>query len=250
MAYKDKSKQIGMIAGVCFLIAAIVHFADLIYPYGSAWVEIAAIDDFWIIISLIMFSASAFSMNKKLAIASSSVMSAYRIYYMVKYHSYYDSAVFAAAAVSLIAVLCLCSKRKSVIKMVWFIPGMLMLSRANGRVKLVKYAFELMRAGGYEHDSVAFGLKLSQITIKAIFLGVTFWALQVMGFFLLALAFKTEASAGSPDFSTVGAPAVIQSTESPVTFDTADRLKKYKELLDAGILTQEEFEEKKKALLK
>jgi predicted Zn-dependent peptidase len=46
--------------------------------------------------------------------------------------------------------------------------------------------------------------------------------------------------------------AKANSAHSPApatTASTADELKKYKELLDAGIITQEEFDAKKKQLL-
>lgn len=45
------------------------------------------------------------------------------------------------------------------------------------------------------------------------------------------------------------APVVTYSAPAPATADTVTELKRYKELLDMGILTQEEFETKKKQLL-
>ena len=39
------------------------------------------------------------------------------------------------------------------------------------------------------------------------------------------------------------------SSAAPVASSNADEIKKYKELLDAGIITQEEFDAKKKQLL-
>ena len=41
----------------------------------------------------------------------------------------------------------------------------------------------------------------------------------------------------------------IHKVEIVKEASTADELKKYKELLDSGVITQEEFEEKKKQLL-
>lgn len=43
--------------------------------------------------------------------------------------------------------------------------------------------------------------------------------------------------------------AFHNSVSAPCTLSTADELKKYKELLDAGIITQTEFDAKKKQLL-
>ena len=40
-----------------------------------------------------------------------------------------------------------------------------------------------------------------------------------------------------------------QKAVNPTPFSTADELKKFKELLDSGIITQEEFDAKKKQLL-
>ena len=41
----------------------------------------------------------------------------------------------------------------------------------------------------------------------------------------------------------------ITSTISNVTHSGADEIKKYKELLDSGVITEEEFEKKKKQIL-
>ena len=45
------------------------------------------------------------------------------------------------------------------------------------------------------------------------------------------------------------APEVIEKKVEPVASSTADELKKFKELLDCGVITQEEFDAKKKQLL-
>ena len=45
------------------------------------------------------------------------------------------------------------------------------------------------------------------------------------------------------------APEVIEKKVEPVASSTADELKKLKELLDCGVITQEEFDAKKKQLL-
>lgn len=42
----------------------------------------------------------------------------------------------------------------------------------------------------------------------------------------------------------------VANSSAPKQFDPIEQLKKYKELLDLGIITSEEFEEKKKELLK
>ena len=41
----------------------------------------------------------------------------------------------------------------------------------------------------------------------------------------------------------------IKERENNTSFSAADELKKYKELVDEGVITQEEFDEKKKQLL-
>ena len=42
---------------------------------------------------------------------------------------------------------------------------------------------------------------------------------------------------------------ILSASENDNTFSAADELKKFKELLDSGIITQEEFDAKKKQLL-
>lgn len=49
------------------------------------------------------------------------------------------------------------------------------------------------------------------------------------------------------DTQSISAPKA--ETVNGATLGTADELKKYKELLDGGVITQEEFDEKKKQLL-
>lgn len=59
---------------------------------------------------------------------------------------------------------------------------------------------------------------------------------RVVAFFLLAFAFE-------------GMPTVVKAKSASTTGDKIERLTKLKDLLDKGILTPEEFEEKKKQIL-
>lgn len=45
------------------------------------------------------------------------------------------------------------------------------------------------------------------------------------------------------------APVIVQPTQPAAANNNADEIKKYKDLLDSGVITQEEFEAKKKQLL-
>lgn len=67
--------------------------------------------------------------------------------------------------------------------------------------------------------------------------------------FMIASGKTIESPAAVPATETPGAPNVPAVPSSDVTGKAFDDLKKYKELLDEGILSQEEFDRKKKELL-
>ena len=93
------------------------------------------------------------------------------------------------------------------------------------------------------------GLKMSHIMNYIIFTsteqGLNIMKLQNYSIkFLLLVAFIEEAKTENAPMET----APTQSEKAPST-DVADEIKKYKELLDSGAITQEECEQKKKQLL-
>ena len=70
------------------------------------------------------------------------------------------------------------------------------------------------------------------------------WGLTIILIVFSIISIKTTKEGPRP-------PKLVRIVESPAASQpsAADELKKYKELLDSGVITQEEFQEKKKQLL-
>ena len=66
---------------------------------------------------------------------------------------------------------------------------------------------------------------------------------------ILAVNLMQLLNPGAPEINVGDNTATQAAAQTAAVTDTAAEIKKYKELLDAGILTEEEFTAKKKQLL-
>ena len=58
-----------------------------------------------------------------------------------------------------------------------------------------------------------------------------------------------DGSASAPAYAPASTAAYTPASSANTNIGVADELKKYKELLDSGVISQEEFDAKKKQLL-
>ena len=107
-----------------------------------------------------------------------------------------------------------------------------------GQKKIVGEAFQSVSLENINDITLQTGMVYGTVTVdtikEAFNVGVVKSQAQVISDNLHELVFRAKQ---------------IASTPAPAAISGADELKKFKELLDAGILTQEEFDAKKKQIL-
>ena len=128
------------------------------------------------------------------------------------------------------------TKKAKITKGLWFVPGVLMLINT-----LIYYI--------YNYLAIIYNLGETFVIIMI-------ELIRVAAFILMGLWFKESYAAteekDDPKINTYAAldPYTVDSNLAGTAFvGGADKLKTYKELLDSGVITQEEFDAKKKQIL-
>ncbi len=214
---KQKQETYAIIAGVIYIILAMYNFIDW-------WMADYYHSDFQVLIGpvlLVGMAVTLFIKNKKAVAFAAGANALYYvillIYAIYSYGVYLLSVaelleVFAYSALIVISVTT--SKKSQTIKKLWYVPGILFL------LATIIYFFYWM-----------FSIATLQLAVESVAL------------FLTGLWLKV-------DFYTAKEDVTPQATlSSPITIGDADKIMMYKELLDNGTITQEEFDIKKKEIL-
>ncbi len=215
---KQKQETYAIIAGVIYIILAMYNFIDW-------WMADYYHSDFQVLIGpvlLVGMAVTLFIKNKKaVAFAAGANALYYVILLIYEIYSYgvYPLLVcillelFAYLALIVISVTTL--KKSQTIKKLWYIPGILFL------LATVIYFFIRM-----------YWMEISQLAVESIAL------------FLAGLWLKVDSYTAKEDV-----PPTQATLSSSITIGDADKIMMYKELLDNGTITQEEFDIKKKEIL-
>lgn len=170
------------------------------------------------------------------------VLELYDLMYGVigEYHffSWYDF-TFLLSFLSLLVLVVLSMKGSPVVSKVWFVPGLMMLIHMGvsflSEFSYFKEYGEYLNYGDMIRSCIEIFMK------NAIF---------VLGLVLVGLWLKGELDSPNVEnkYSDNNPPISPVASNTDV-FGNADRLRECKTLLDEGLITQEEFEEKKKQIL-
>lgn len=230
---KSEKKPYALMAGVCYGINGLYTIITRItYALESDYAPITALNIiFWI--AMLGMAVTLFLKNEKAIIAAAGVNALLDLYYFVHYFSLSDLLNFVAYA-SVVALLVFALKKNDVVQKVWFIAGAAMLLGC-----LIGWI------DGYLYFSY-----ISESWKSILFSLIEIGGLTLLGLWIKEHDFVSAKAEPTNEYSTFDPQAVYSSPLSASAIGGADKLKMYKELLESGTITQEEFDAKKRQILK
>lgn len=230
---KSEKKPYALMAGVCYGINGLYNIITRItYALELDYAPITALNIiFWI--AMLGMAVTLFLKNEKAIIAAAGVNALLDLYYFVHYFSLSDLLDFVAYA-SVVALLVFALKKNDVVQKVWFIAGAAML---------------LGLLIGWIDDYGYFSY-ISESWKSILFSLIEIGGLTLLGLWIKEHDFVSAKAEPTNEYSTFDPQAVYSSPLSASAIGGADKLKMYKELLESGTITQEEFDAKKRQILK
>lgn len=230
MTKTESGKKYALIAAICYAVYAIYDIINVIIFVSNF--EHATITVFNILfwIGMLGMAVALFVKNQKIVIAAAGVNALLGAYYIVTYFSLWNLCDFLAYA-SVVVFVILTLKGNDVVKKIWFVPA---------AVLLLGCVIGWITGGYFEVLSAAWKSMLVSI--------VEIVALLFAGMWVKEIVAPAEASPVN-EYATFNPQTYSNQTASNDAIGGADKLKMYKELLDSGTITQEEFDAKKKEIL-
>ena len=227
MTKTESGKKYALIAATCYAVYAIYNIIDVII-YVSNY-EYATITVFKILfwIGMLGMAVALFVKNQKIVIAAAGVNALLGAYYIVTYFSLWNLCDFLAYA-SVVVFVILTLKGNDVVKKIWFVPVAVLLL-------------------GCVIDWIEF-LSATWIWKSMLVSIVEIVALLFAGMWVKEIVAPAEASPVN-EYATFSPQSVNSTPASSSAIGGADKLKMYKDLLESGTITQEEFDAKKKQIL-
>lgn len=225
----ENGKKYALIAGVCYAIYVLYIISNEIRNIQEFDYHLTALDViFWIV--TIGMAVTLFLKNEKAVIVAAGANVLYYVYNLIS-HNLVWILFYVVAYVALIVLLVLTIKRNNVVKNIWFIPGAAALIST------------LIMWLSYQYFSYFIFLWKSMV-----FNIIEIAALVFVGIWLRKSVVPAMTESVSK-YATFNSQAVSSVPASGEIIGGADKLKMYKELLDSGTITQEEFDAKKKQIL-
>ena len=227
MTKTESGKKYALIAATCYAVYAIYNIIDVII-YVSNY-EYATITVFKILfwIGMLGMAVALFVKNQKIVIAAAGVNALLGAYYIVTYFSLWNLCDFLAYA-SVVVFVILTLKGNDVVKKIWFVPAAVLLLGCV--IDWIEYL------------SATWIWKSMLVSIVEIV------ALLFAGMWVKEIVAPAEASPVN-EYATFNPQSVNSTPASSSAIGGADKLKMYKDLLESGTITQEEFDAKKKQIL-
>lgn len=227
MTNTEKKSNFSLIAAIIYAVIAVYTIINLIvYVNSSEYASITAIDIiYWIV--LIGLAVTLFMKNKKAVVFAAGANALLYVYYLVEWFSLGNLFDFLAYA-AFVVIIILALKGNAVAKKIWFLAGaLLFVGSMIGMIGWIQ--------GGYLWKSILVGIAE---VVALVFAGM--W---------LKDDIAPIAEAPVNEYATFNPQTYSRSDSSNDAIGGADKLKMYKELLDSGTITQEEFDAKKKQIL-
>lgn len=227
MTKTESGKKYALIAAICYAVYAIYNIIDVIIYVSNH--EYATITVFKILfwIRMLGMAVALFVKNQKIVIAAAGVNALLGAYYTVTYFSLWNLCDFLAYA-SVVVFVILTLKGNDVVKKIWFVPAAVLLL-------------------GCVIDWIEF-LSATWIWKSMLVPIVEIVALLFAGMWVKEIVAPAEASPVN-EYATFNPQSVNSTPASSSAIGGADKLKMYKDLLESGTITQEEFDAKKKQIL-
>lgn len=219
MTESKNGKMYALIAAICYTILAVFSIIVRVISVIISDLDVITIFDitWWII--FIAYAAALFLKNNRVIVFASAVNILYNIYFLIRNFNSLNFFML-IAAVGFAAVAVLSEINNPISKYLWFLPGAFtLLGKLIRRILYLNFSY--------------FALALDLIEVVAlVFAGM--W-----------LSSRVTAAMNKPADSNKASSVVF----SPDLIGGADKIKQLKELLDSDIITQEEFDEKKRQIL-
>lgn len=230
MTKTESGKKYALIAAICYAVYAIYNIINrIIYASKSEYFTITVFNIlFWI--GMLGMVVALFMKNQKIVIAAAGVNALLGAYYFVSYFSLWNLCDFLAYA-SVVVFVILTLKGNDVVKKIWFVPA---------AVLLLGCVIGWITGGYFEFLSAAWKSMLVSI--------VEIVALLFAGMWVKEIVAPAEASPVN-EYATFNPQSINSTPASSSAIGGADKLKMYKDLLESGTITQEEFDAKKKQIL-
>lgn len=219
MTKTESGKKYALISAICYAVYAIYNIIDgIIYVSNYEYATITVFDIlFWI--GMLGMAVALFVKNQKIVIAAAGVNALLGAYYIVTHFRLWNLCDFLAYA-SVVVFVILTLKGNDVVKKIWFVPAAVLL----------------------------LGCVISAAWKSMLVSIVEIVALLFVGMWIKEDATPAEAAPVN-EYATFNPQSVYSTTAVSSTIGGADKLKMYKDLLDSGTITQEEFDAKKKEIL-
>ena len=230
MTKTESGKKYALIAAICYAVYAIYNIINrIIYVSNSEYATITVFNIlFWI--GMLGMAVALFVKNQKIVIAAAGVNALLGAYYIVTYFSLWNLCDFLAYT-SVVVFVVLTLKGNDVVKKIWFVPA---------AVLLLGCVIGWITGGYFEFLSAAWKSMLVSI--------VEIVALLFAGMWVKEIVAPAEASPVN-EYATFNPQSINSTPASSSAIGGADKLKMYKDLLESGTITQEEFDAKKKQIL-
>lgn len=233
MTKSESGKKYALIAAICYAVCATYNIINtIIYVSNSDYASIAVLIVLnWI--AIIGMAVALFTKKDKILLGAVGINALLGAYYIISYFSLWNLLDFVSYA-ALTALLVLALKGNVSVKKIWFVPGA--AASLGCLIGWIQYGY-------FSYISATWKMMFFDvIEIAAIFF---------IGMWLKESVAPVNAESAEPinEYATFNPQAVYSGGASADALGGADKLKMYKDLLDSGTITQEEFDAKKKQIL-
>ena len=230
---RSKAKTIACIAAICYILYGITILIDWVIPSFRRQEYLMAFMPIVFFGGLIGLAVAHMLGNKKAAVIAAGVTVLYWVYRLTIWFCAWNIFGF-LAAVSLVLLFVFALKGNDIVKKLWFAPAVFMLAY---------HIINIIQINEIIDFSYYFSVRLLLRVCFPLFV-------IIAGLILTGLWLKNGSSESEATTAAMNSQAIRRTSVYSSAVSVADKLKAYKDLLDCGAITEEEFKAKKSELLK
>lgn len=230
---RSKAKTIACIAAICYILYGITILIDWVIPSFRRQEYLMAFMPIVFFGGLIGLAVAHMLGNKKASVIAAGVTVLYWVYRLTIWFCAWNIFGF-LAAVSLVLLFVFALKGNDIVKKLWFAPAVFMLAY---------HIINIIQINEIIDFSYYFSVRLLLRVCFPLFV-------IIAGLILTGLWLKNGSSESEATTAAMNSQAISRTSVYSSAVSVADKLKTYKDLLDCGAITEEEFKAKKSELLK
>ena len=230
---RSNAKTIACIAAICYILYGITILIDWVIPSFRRQEYLMAFMPIVFFGGLIGLAVAHMLGNKKAAVIAAGVTVLYWVYRLTIWFCAWNIFGF-LAAVLLVLLFVFALKGNDIVKKLWFAPAVFMLAY---------HIINIIQINEIIDFSYYFSVRLLLRVCFPLFV-------IIAGLILTGLWLKNGSSESEATTAAMNSQAISRTSVYSSAVSVADKLKTYKDLLDCGAITEEEFKAKKSELLK